>query len=150
MTVDIFAPDWNVWDWVDKDLEEARRIFHVSRVFSTSGPPLHSVSAGMSALYQIAMTPDDFFKQIGAYRDELASTGVRRLGVYGSVARGEARSDSDVDVLVEFDKTPDLFELAALRDRLVEILGRPVDLTTPQGLKPRLRARILGEVRYAA
>jgi len=96
------------------------------------------------------MTPDDFFKQIGAYRDELASAGVRRLGVYGSVARGEARSDSDVDVLVEFDKTPDLFELAALRDRLVEILGRPVDLTTPQGLKPRLGARILGEVRYAA
>ena len=96
------------------------------------------------------MTPDDFFKKIEAHRDELASAGVRRLGVYGSVARGEARSDSDVDVLVEFDKTPDLFEFAALRDRLVEILGRPVDLTTPQGLKPRLRARVLDEVRYAA
>jgi predicted nucleotidyltransferase len=59
------------------------------------------------------MTPDDFFKRIEAHRDELAIAGVRRLGVYGSVARGEARSDSDVDVLVEFDKTPDLFEFAA-------------------------------------
>ena len=82
------------------------------------------------------MTPDDFFKRIEAHRDELANAGVRRLGVYGSVARGEARSDSDVDVLVEFVKTPDLFEFAALRDRLVEILERPVDLATPQGLKP--------------
>ena len=97
------------------------------------------------------MTPDDdFFKRIEAHRDELASAGVRRLGVYESVARGEARSDSDVDILAEFVKTPDLFEFAALRDRLVEILGRPVDLATPQGLKPRLRARILDEVRYAS
>ena len=96
------------------------------------------------------MTPDEFFKRIETHRDELASAGVRRLGVYGSVARGEARSDSDVDILVEFEKTPDLFEFAALRDRLAEILGRPVDLATPQGLKPRLRARILDEVRYAA
>jgi uncharacterized protein len=96
------------------------------------------------------MTPSDFFQRIEAHRAELARAGVRRLGVYGSVARGEAGPDSDVDVLVEFDKTPDLFEFAALRDRLTEILGRHVDLATPQGLKPRLRARILGEVRYAA
>lgn len=96
------------------------------------------------------MTPEEFFKRIGAHRDELASAGVRRLGVYGSVARGEAGPESDIDVLVEFETTPDLFEFAALRDRLAEILGRPVDLATPQGLKPRLRARILNEVRYAA
>ena len=96
------------------------------------------------------MTPDDFFKKIAAHRGELARAGVRRLGVYGSVARDEARPDSDVDILVEFDRTPDLFEFAALRDRLVEILGRPVDLATPLGLRPRVRARILDEVRYAA
>jgi uncharacterized protein len=94
------------------------------------------------------MTPDDFFRRVEAHRNELASAGVRRLGVYGSVARGEA--NQDVDVLVEFDRTPDLFELAALKERLAEILERPVDLATPQGLKPRLRDRILHEVRYAA
>jgi uncharacterized protein len=96
------------------------------------------------------MTPHDFFERIKAHRAELAQVGVRRLGVYGSVARGEAGPDSDIDVLVEFDQIPDLYEFAALRDRLVEILGRPVDLTTPQALKPRLRARIRHEVRYAA
>lgn len=96
------------------------------------------------------MTPDDFFRKISAHRQELASAGVRRLGVYGSVARGEASPDSDVDVLVEFDHTPDLLEFVALRERLAEMLGCPVDLATPQGLKPRLRDRILHEVRYAA
>ena len=74
---------------------------------------------------------------------------MRRLGVYGSVARGEAGPESDVDVLVEFETVPDLYEFAALRDRLAEILDRPVDLVTPQALKPRLRSRVLDEVRYA-
>ena len=96
------------------------------------------------------MTPKDFFERIEPHRAELTRAGVRRIGVFGSVARGEAGPDSDVDVLVEFDPIPDLLEFAALRDRLVEILGRPVDLATPGGLRPRLRDRVLHEVRYAA
>jgi len=96
------------------------------------------------------MTRNEFFTRIAAHRAEFSRAGVRRLGVYGSVARGDAGPESDVDVLVEFERMPDLYEFTALRDRLVEILGRPVDLVTPQGLKPRLRSRVLGEVRYAA
>jgi predicted nucleotidyltransferase len=111
---------------------------------------VHTCLGASGRCILLAMTPDDFFRKIEAHRHKLAGAGVRRLGVYGSVARGEARQDSDVDVLAEFDRTPDLFELAALRERLAEILGRPVDLATPQGLKPRLRDRILHEVRYAA
>ncbi len=96
------------------------------------------------------MTRNEFFTRIAAHRTELSRAGVHRLGVYGSVARGEAGPESDVDVLVEFETVPDLYEFAALRDRLAEILGRPVDLVTPQALKPRLRSRVLNEVRYAA
>jgi predicted nucleotidyltransferase len=96
------------------------------------------------------MTPEDFFDRIDTHRAELTRAGIHRLGVYGSVAQGEANADSAIDILVEFHRTPDLFEFAALRDRLAEILGRPVDLTTPQALKPRMRERILDEVRYAA
>lgn len=96
------------------------------------------------------MTPDEFFRRIEAHREVLTDAGARRLGIYGSVARGEAGPDSDIDILVEFENTPDLFVFAALRERLAEILGRRVDLATPQGLKPRLRARILSEVRYSA
>ena len=96
------------------------------------------------------MTRDEFFDRIEAHQTELSRAGVRRLGVFGSVARNEAGPNSDVDILVEFDVLPDLYEFAALRDRLAEIVGRPVDLTTPHALKPRLRSRILDEVRYAA
>jgi predicted nucleotidyltransferase len=96
------------------------------------------------------MTREEFFDRIAAYRSELARAGVRRLGVFGSVARDEAGPESDVDILVEFEEVPNLLEFAALRERLVEILGRPVDLTTPQGLRQHLRSRVLREVRYAA
>ena len=134
MTVDIFAPDWNVWDWVELDLEEVRR-------------PVQRRAGGCFAL--TAMTSRDFFERAEAHRAELSRAGVLRLGVYGSVARGEADPVSNIDVLVEFDRTPDLYDFAALRDRLVEIFERRVNLATPQALRPRLRARILHEVRYA-
>ena len=47
------------------------------------------------------MTPEQFFERISTYRSELIRAGVRRLGVYGSVARGEAGPDSDVDILAD-------------------------------------------------
>ena len=100
--------------------------------------------------YAHTVTLAEFFERIAAHQAELADVGVHRLGVFGSVARGEAGPESDVDILVEFDTVPDLFEFAALRERLAEILGRPVDLTTPQALKPRLRSQVLDEVRYVA
>lgn len=96
------------------------------------------------------MTRDEFFERIAAHQAEFAEAGVRRLGVFGSVARGEAGPESDVDILVEFDTVPDLYTFAALRERLAEILGRPVDLTTPQALKARLQSRVQDEVRYSA
>ena len=96
------------------------------------------------------MTREEFFDRIAAHRPELTRAGVRRLGVFGSVARDEAGLESDVDILVEFEDVPDLYEFAALRERLAEILGRPVDLATPQALRQHLRSRVLDEVRYAA
>jgi predicted nucleotidyltransferase len=96
------------------------------------------------------MTREEFFDRIAAHRPELTRAGVRRLGAFGSVARDEAGLESDVDILVEFEDVPDLYEFAALRERLAEILGRPVDLATPQALRQHLRSRVLDEVRYAA
>jgi len=96
------------------------------------------------------MTREEFFDRIAAHRPELTRAGVRRLGVFGSVARDEAGPESDVDILVELEDVPDLYEFAALRERLAEILGRPVDLATPQALRQHLRSRVLDEVRYAA
>ena len=70
---------------------------------------------------------------------------VRALSVFGSVARDEAREDSDVDVLVEFDRPVGLFEFIGLQMHLAEILDRKVDLATPDSLDRRLRDRILSE-----
>jgi predicted nucleotidyltransferase len=96
------------------------------------------------------MTREEFFEKIAAHRPELDAMGIKSIGVFGSVACNEARPDSDVDVLVEFNRRIGLFEFAGVQRRLSELLGVRVDLTTPNGIKPRLRERILAEARHAA
>ena len=61
---------------------------------------------------------------------ELQSFGAERLAIFGSVARDEARPDSDVDILVEFNKPIGLFGLIELRLQLEKILGTSVDVGT--------------------
>lgn len=73
---------------------------------------------------------------------------VSRIGIFGSFARGEATEMSDVDILVEFSETVDIFHFIRLQDRLSSILGRKVDLATPQALKPLIKDKILEEVLY--
>jgi predicted nucleotidyltransferase len=79
--------------------------------------------------------------------------GVARLEVFGSVSRGEERSDSDVDVLYELAPGARLgWEVEDLTDELSEVLGRPVDLVSRRALHERLREAVLAEARllYAA
>jgi uncharacterized protein len=73
--------------------------------------------------------------------------GVKSLALFGSVARDEARSDSDVDLLVEFDRPVGLFTFVRLKRYLETILGLgcSVDLGTPDSLKPYLREPVLRE-----
>jgi hypothetical protein len=71
--------------------------------------------------------------------------GVKSLSLFGSVCRDEARPDSDVDLLVEFDRPVGYFGLFALQEYLESVLGRKVDLGTPGSLKRRIRDRVLGE-----
>lgn len=72
--------------------------------------------------------------------------GVVHAGIFGSVARGNAGLGSDVDFLVEFEKGRSLLDLAGLRVELSAVLGREVDVATPDSLHPRLRDRILAEL----
>jgi Predicted nucleotidyltransferases len=78
---------------------------------------------------------------------------VRRLALFGSVLRGDFRPDSDVDLLVEFEpgRTPG-FGFIGLQDELSRLLGRRVDLNTPQCLSACFRDKVLAEaeVIYAA
>ena len=72
--------------------------------------------------------------------------GVKSLLLFGSVARNEATTASDVDLLVEFNRPVGYFGLFALQDYLEKLLGCPVDLGTPDSLKPYIRERVLGEL----
>lgn len=94
--------------------------------------------------------PADLITFLSGHLPELQEHAVRSLWVFGSAARGELRPESDIDLLVEFDRPVSLFEFARLRRRLQDLLGRPVDLVTREALKPQLRERILQEAVRAA
>lgn len=70
---------------------------------------------------------------------------VKRASLFGSYARGEATSKSDIDILVEFGKGKNLLDLVGLKIELEESLGRPVDLLTFRSIHPPLKDRILSE-----
>jgi uncharacterized protein len=71
---------------------------------------------------------------------------VSYLGVFGSYVRGEQTRDSDLDFLVEFDKTPGLLKYIELEYYLSDLLGVKVDLVTRTGLKPNVGKCVLNEV----
>lgn len=72
---------------------------------------------------------------------------VVKVGVFGSMARGEATEQSDIDLIVEFSKRKGLLALVALERRISAALGRKVDLLTEAALSPDLRDRVLREVK---
>ncbi|MCF7936454.1 MAG: nucleotidyltransferase family protein [Synergistales bacterium] len=71
--------------------------------------------------------------------------GVRNLRVFGSVARGEADAASDIDLLVEMEPGRGLLDLGGFQYEVQQLLGRPVDVVTEGGLRPRIRERVLRE-----
>lgn len=74
--------------------------------------------------------------------------GVESIGVFGSFSRGEEKKKSDVDILVEFSKTPGLFKFIELEEFLSKLIGKRVDLVTKKALKSRIKDAILQEVSY--
>jgi predicted nucleotidyltransferase len=72
-----------------------------------------------------------------------ANYGAHNVRLFGSVARREARSDSDLDVLVDLEPDRSLFDLGGLLMELESLLGCKVDVVTEQGLRPRIRERVL-------
>jgi len=73
---------------------------------------------------------------------------VKKMGIFGSVARNEANKKSDVDVLVEFNEPIGMFEFIRLEYFLKKILKRKVDLVTKKALKRAIKKDILKETIY--
>jgi predicted nucleotidyltransferase len=97
--------------------------------------PIHSASP----LRAVAVT--------SAFEPELRERGISSAAVFGSVVRGQATPDSDVDVLVDIDPAAafDLFDLVRVNNLLADRLGRAVDVVEKEALKPRIRDSILAE-----
>ena len=95
------------------------------------------------------MTRDEILFKTRAQRAFLRELHVRELALFGSYARGEARSASDIDFFVEFDEASfDCY--MALKEFLESLLGQKVDLVLKSAIKPRLRDAILREAVRAA
>jgi uncharacterized protein len=76
--------------------------------------------------------------------------GVEKIGIFGSMARGDCNAESDIDVLVKFpnDRPIGLFRMAHLKNELSTALGREVDLATDAQIGPDIRDTILHEIIY--
>jgi predicted nucleotidyltransferase len=85
----------------------------------------------------------------GHHRD-LARLHVKALALFGSLARDEARPESDIDLLVEFDGEPTFDRFMDLKFFLEDLLGRKVDLVTRAALKPRMRRIVEREAMHVA
>ena len=93
------------------------------------------------------MNAQDVTSCLGPHRTELLQRfRVRELGLFGSVARNEARPGSDADFLVVFDGPATFRAYMGLKAYLEKILGVPVDLVTHQALRPQLRGKIEREL----
>jgi hypothetical protein len=77
--------------------------------------------------------------------DAAARHGVSHLRAFGSLARGQTRADSDVDLLVDLKPGRTLLDLAAFRREATEILDLPIDVATADMLKDRIRDKVLNE-----
>jgi predicted nucleotidyltransferase len=73
------------------------------------------------------------------------SHGARNLRVFGSRARGEARPDSDADILVKLDPGRSLLDLVAIKQDLEDLLGFDVDVVTEAAISPYMREQVLKE-----
>ena len=86
------------------------------------------------------MKRDEAVARLRAHRKQLEDAGVRHAAIFGSVARGDNRPDSDVDVLVEVDagRVRSLFDLGHIHSLVEEIIGGPVDVARRDRLRPHV------------
>jgi predicted nucleotidyltransferase len=109
-------------------------------------PASRPVVAYIQRMTTQILTRSDVQSRLAEVQTEIFLLGVKRLALFGSVQRNEARSDSDVDVLVEFLPGRKTFDqLLALGELLEGMLGHRVELVTVESLSPYLRPYIIAE-----
>jgi len=74
--------------------------------------------------------------------EELSKEGVSRISLFGSFASGDADSESDIDILVDFDDDVSLMDVARIERELSEKIGRDFDIVTIESLSPHIKERL--------
>lgn len=98
-----------------------------------------------------AATKEDILQAIRQNQSSIRALGAKRVGLFGSFVRGEQHVDSDVDLLVEFEEGQKTFDhFIQLSFLLEDLLGRRVELVTPDALSPYIGPYILKEVEYVS
>ena len=108
-------------------------------------PPLTKDARATSVRGQLGPIADRLRRQRRSILATARRRGVSKVRVFGSVARGEATPDSDLDLLVELQPGRTLLDLAGFRREVAELLDLPVDVATPDMFKDRLRDEVLEE-----
>jgi hypothetical protein len=85
------------------------------------------------------MLRDEIIDTLRAREGELRAAGIMHVAIFGSVARGAERPESDIDLLAQFDDELSLLDIVRLKEDLTALLGRPVDLIEERALKDRAR-----------
>lgn len=95
------------------------------------------------------LTKDTILQKIKENKDEIRKFGIKKVGLFGSFVRGEQRQGSDVDLLVEFKLGKKNFKnFIGFSEYIEKILGKNVEILTPQSLSPYIAPYVMGEINY--
>lgn len=96
----------------------------------------------MNPSVEAQLNAENVLSLVRLHSQQLQNLGVKSLDLFGSVARNEARQDSDVDFLVELEETVGFFEFFRIKNYLEDLLGCSVDLGTRDSLREHLRESV--------
>jgi predicted nucleotidyltransferase len=97
------------------------------------------------------MTRDEIIEKLKEREADLRAQGVAHAALFGSVARGDDRPDSDIDILVDLDPAivMTIVDYAGVKDFIADMFDHPVDVVSRESLKPRLRPKVAADAIYA-
>jgi predicted nucleotidyltransferase len=92
------------------------------------------------------MTSEEIRSVLSAHKSELIKNyKLKEIAIFGSYVRGEQKTTSDVDILVDFEEVPDLLKFIELEQYLEELLNIKVDLVRKSAIRPELKHSIINE-----
>lgn len=135
-----------LWKIVEHDLPSLRRQFDTILKYTDEAA---KQSKSSDPIVTRGKTVTVYEELLQAKREDILRTAVKygasNIRVFGSVARGEADAESDIDLLVDMEPGRTLFDLSELLMDLQDLLGHDVDIVTEKGLHERIRERVLKE-----